>query len=169
MANPDPITPVTRNPAGPLVILAALGTGSLLTLMLLSNSTMAAHTSALYSSFAAHGVGSVVAAFALLALWRLRGTQRDRTVLRRHAPLWAYLGGISGALTVVATSLAANSELALTGTLALGIAGQMALALIFDATGAMGIERRLPSGRQLLSLAAIVVGTLLIIFSRGMS
>ena len=166
MAKIDPALPAAAT-IGPLMILAALGTGSLLTLMLLSNGTMAAHTTALYSSLVAHGVGSVVAALALLALWRLRRAEADRTVLRRQAPLWAYLGGISGALTVMATSAAVNSPLALTGTLALGIAGQMALALIFDATGAMGIERRFPSRRELLSLAAIIAGTLLIIFSRG--
>lgn len=162
MARPD--APATS----PLVILGALATGSLLTFMLLSNSTMAAHTTPLYSSLVAHGVGSVVAVIALAVLWRVRGTEKDRTALKRHAPFWAYLAGISGAATVLVTSEAANSPLALTGTLALGIAGQVALALCFDLFGGMGIARRRPGARELLSLAAIVCGTLLIIFSRGM-
>ncbi|WP_226626665.1 DMT family transporter [Alloyangia pacifica] len=149
----------------PLEILAALCAGSLLTLMLLSNGMMAAHTTPIFASLTAHGVGSLVAVLLLGVFWV------RRPALRRgpggRAPLWAYLGGISGALTVVVSTVVVNSSLALTGTMALGLAGQVALALIFDATGALGLERRLPRRNDLLALAAIIVGTLLIIFARG--
>ncbi|WP_134679023.1 DMT family transporter [Paracoccus ravus] len=156
-------SPSRRN--APLEIVAALATGGLLTLMLLSNSAMAAHTSPLFSSLTAHGTGSVVAALALLAIRqrRLAGTRPTR-----RAPLWAYLGGVSGALTVMLTSQAANSSLALTGTLAIGLAGQVVLALAFDCFGALGIQKRLPRRKDLIALGAILAGTLLIIRARGM-
>ncbi|MTH78072.1 hypothetical protein GL286_10060 [Paracoccus aestuariivivens] len=136
--------------------------------MVLSNSMMAAHTTPLFSSLTAHGVGSVVAGIALWGVWLLRRGQAE-PIAKRHIPLWAYLGGISGALTVIITSSTANSALALTGTLALGLAGQVVLALIFDVFGAMGIERRLPRKNDLIALAAIIAGTILIIFARGAS
>ncbi len=132
----------------PLEIAAALCAGSLLTLMLLSNGMMAAHTTPVFASLTAHGVGSVVAAL-LLGLFWMRRPSAQRGQPRRRAPLWAYLGGVSGALTVVLSTVVVNSSLALTGTLALGL------------------EKRMPRRNDLLALAAIVAGTLLIIFARG--
>ncbi|WP_220443896.1 DMT family transporter [Pararhodobacter zhoushanensis] len=148
-----------------LEIVLALAAGSLLSFMLLCNSSLAAYGTPLFSSLTAHGVGTVVAGLTVAGLWRWRVRPVGR---RGRAPLWAYLGGLSGALTVLATSIAANSPLALTGTLALGIAGQVFLALVFDAMGAMGLTRRLPSLRDLAALAAILAGTGLIIAARGM-
>ncbi|MFC3059881.1 DMT family transporter [Paenirhodobacter populi] len=148
----------------PVEICAALATGGLLTFMLFSNSTMAAYTTPLFSSLVAHGVGTVAAAVALVligALWRPGASSKGV-----RAPLWAYLGGVSGALTVMLTSMTANSPLALTGTLALGLVGQVVLALVFDRFGVMGL-RRMPTRNDLMSLGLIVAGTLLIIFSRG--
>lgn len=152
-------------PPHPLEICAALCAGALLTLMLLSNGMMAAHTTPIFASLTAHGVGSVVAVVLLLAL-RLRAPAA-RAGERARAPLWAYLGGISGALTVVVSTVVVNSSLALTGTMALGLAGQVVLALLFDCFGALGMERRLPRRNDLMALAAIIAGTLLIIFARG--
>ena len=148
-------------------IAAALATGGLLTFMLLCNSAMAAATTPLFSSLAAHGVGTVVAAAALAVIWLTRGARAARPNGPRRTPLWAYLGGVSGALTVMVTSYTANSALALTGTLALGLAGQVVLALIFDMTGAMGVKRRLPTLTELGALGAILAGTALIILARG--
>ncbi|WP_138472584.1 DMT family transporter [Poseidonocella sp. HB161398] len=145
-------------------ILAALGAGGLLTLMLLANSTMAAHAGPLFSSLAAHGTGTVVAA-ALLLLGRRRRAVPPAAPGR--VPLWAYLGGVSGALTVILTSWTANSGLALTGTLALGLAGQVVLALAFDMTGALGLARRRPEPRELGALGLILAGTVLVILTRG--
>lgn len=151
-------------PPRPLEICAALCAGALLTLMLLSNGMMAAQTTPIFASLTAHGVGSVVAVGLLLAL---RFRRRPPNVLPRpRAPLWAYLAGISGALTVIISTVVVNSPLALTGTMALGLAGQVVLALLFDCFGALGLERRLPRRNDLLALGAIILGTLLIIFAR---
>ncbi|AEM40283.1 DMT family transporter [Ketogulonicigenium vulgare] len=144
----------------------ALATGGLMTIMLLSNSLMAAHTTPLFSSLTAHGVGAVALVLAVLAL-RLAMPGKAQPPLIGRAPLWAYLGGLSGALTVVLTSYAANSSLALTGTLALGLAGQVILALIFDRFGLLGMARRKPTRNDLISLALVIGGTLLIIFGRA--
>ncbi|ARO14058.1 bacterial/archaeal transporter family-2 protein [Ketogulonicigenium robustum] len=158
-------TAQTRAPK-PIEIAVALATGGLMTVMLLSNSMMAAHTTPLFSSLTAHGVGTLVLV-AALALLRLVRKGQGAAPIVANAPLWVYLGGLSGALTVVVTSTAANSALALTGTLALGLAGQVVLALVFDRFGLLGMTKRLPTRNDMLALVLIIAGTLLIIFGRG--
>lgn len=157
--------PATRPPQAP-EILAALATGGLMTFMLLTNSTLAAHTTPVFSSLAAHGVGTLAAVLALAVL-RLRSGALAGHAGHGRAPLWAYLGGISGAVTVAVTSAAANSALALTGTLALGLAGQAVLALVCDRFGLLGLPRRPLHRADVLSLVLIGAGTLLVVFARG--
>ncbi len=82
-------------------------------------------------------------------------------------PLWAYLGGLSGAVTVVLTGYTMNTALALTGTLALGLAGQVAFSLAADRWGLFGLPRRRPTARDLAAVALITAGSLAIIFSGG--
>lgn len=148
----------------PTDLLAALLTGGLLTFMVLLNGLMAAHTSPFFASLAAHGTGTI-AAGAVLALVLMTGG--GRRMVRGRAPLWAYLGGLSGAVTVMLTSVTVNSALALTGTLALGLAGQMALGLVCDRFGLFGLARRDPTARDLAALALIGAGALLVIFAGG--
>ncbi len=130
--------------------------GGLLAVMLLLNGTLAAHTNATFSSWAAHASGAALA-LALL-LMRPRGL-----VWRGGAPLWAYLGGLSGALTVIVTAMAMNSALALSGTLALGLAGQAAFGLVADRFGLFGLKVRHPGWRAYGALALILAGSGLVI------
>ena len=94
---------------------------------------------------------------------------RDSRTKRRAAegsavPAWAYLGGVSGALTVMLSSLAANTVLALSGTLALGLVGQAAFGLAADRWGWLGMPRRPATPRALLSLLLILGGSAILIF-----
>lgn len=146
----------------PLDLLAAFGTGGLLSLMVLFNGTLAFHTTPFFSSVAAHATGTV-AALVFLAL-RPRGANGGP---RPSAPLWAYLGGLSGAVTVILTGSAMNTVLALTGTLALGLAGQVAFSLAADRWGLFGLPRRRPTPRDLAAIALISAGSVAIIFSGG--
>jgi bacterial/archaeal transporter family-2 protein len=130
--------------------------GGLLAVMLLLNGTLAAHTSATFSSWVAHGTGAALALG--LLLMRPRGL-----VWRGGAPLWAYLGGLSGAVTVIVTAVAMNSALALSGTLALGLAGQAAFGLLADRLGLFGLAVRRPGWRAYGALALILVGSGLVI------
>jgi transporter family-2 protein len=160
--DPMPQDPMTqqRHPAA-LPFLAAFGTGGLLTLMVHFNGTLAAHGTALFASWAAHGTGTVVALILLLTWRRLRtGTAGGGG----PAPLWAYAGGASGAVTVMLTSVTVNSALALSGTLALGLAGQMLFSLAADRWGMFDLPRRNPDRRDLATIGLIVAGSLVIIF-----
>lgn len=150
--------------------LLAFLSGGLLTLMVLFNGQWAAEGTALFASWMAHGTGTV-AAVALLALlgWRRRVAAADAAAVPapRPAPGWAYLGGVSGALTVMLTSTTVNSALALSGTLALGLLGQAGYSLLADRFGWFGLARRPIGARQAGALALILAGSFLVIFSGG--
>ncbi len=146
----------------PLHLVAAFGTGCLLTLMVHFNGELGRYGNALFASWAAHGTGTVAALVFLGLLWMRR---RPAVVADKpKAPWWAYLGGLSGAITVILTSLTVNSPLALSGTLALGLAGQVAFSLAADRWGLFGMPRRKAELRDYAALALIVAGSALIIF-----
>jgi transporter family-2 protein len=156
--------PMTRPAARPSTdLMLAFGAGCLLTLMVLFNGQMAAATTPVFSSWVAHATGIVAATAFLVALRSRRAIAAGRA----RAPLWAYLGGISGAVTVILTSTTVNSVLALSGTLALGLLGQMAFGLASDAFGLFGLPRRRPGPRDIGALVLILAGSGLIIFGGG--
>ena len=152
----------------PLHLLAAFGTGGLLTLMVFFNGEVGRHGNALFSSWAAHGTGTV-AAIVFLATLRKRSAAPPSKA-RPPAPLWAYLGGVSGAATVMLTSTTVNTPLALAGTLALGLAGQVIFSLAADRWGLFGLPRRRLTLRDLGALVLIGSGSaLIILFGPGAS
>lgn len=144
----------------PLHLLAAFGSGGLLTLMVFFNGESARYGGALFSSWLAHGTGTIAALIFLALLWRSRKASGGKGV---QAPLWAYLGGISGAATVMLTSTSVNTPLALAGTLALGLAGQVVFSLAADAWGLFGLPRRRLGLNDAGAVTLIGAGSLLII------
>ncbi len=145
----------------PLHLLAAFASGGLLTFAVFINAEAGRYGGALYSSWLAHGTGTL-AAILVLALLRLRRRPAERPASGK-APLWDYLGGISGAATVMLTSTSVNTPLALAGTLALGLAGQVAFSLAADRWGLFGLPRRRLTRRDAGAVVLIVAGSLLII------
>lgn len=147
-----------------LDLLIAFASGGLLTLMVLFNGEMGRATTAFFASWAAHATGTVAALIAL-ALLTARTGIRHSTAAR--APLWSYLAGLSGAVTVMLTSATVNSPLALSGTLALGLAGQAGFALLSDRFGWFGMPVRMPRRDDLAALGLILAGSVLVIFAAG--
>ncbi|WP_438955175.1 DMT family transporter [Cognatiyoonia sp.] len=138
--------------------IAAFLTGGLLSLMVLTNGTLAVYGTLLFSSWVPHFTGTS-AALALLLVLRPKRAQPTR------APLWSYAAGIVGAFTVMLTSAALNSPLALSGTIALGLAGQVAFSIIADLRGLFGLPKRRPSTREWAAFALILVGAGLLVLS----
>ncbi|MDG1376858.1 MAG: DMT family transporter [Yoonia sp.] len=152
---------MTEKPEPRLIhFLGAFGAGCLITLMLLTNGTLAQYGSLMFSSWVPHLTGTALALVILLVL-------RPARTSPKRPPLWAYLGGVSGGLTVIATSAAMNSALALSGTIALGLAGQIVFSLFADARGLFGLPQRMPKWRDFAGLGLIVAGALVIIFFGG--
>lgn len=141
--------------------LAALAAGALLSLMVHLNGEAARQGGALFSSWIAHGTGTV-AALLVIPLWWKAIHRSD--VARGAIPLWAYLGGLAGAVTVIMTSTAVNSSLALSGTVALGLAGQIVFSLAADQWGLFGIAKRRLRLGDAVALALIVAGSALVIW-----
>ncbi len=140
----------------------AFGAGGLLSLMVLFNGTLAAYGSLFFASWVPHLTGTVAALLILVIL-------RPKRAKAVHPPLWAYLGGVSGAVTVMLTSATLNSALALSGTIALGLAGQMVFSLFADIRGLFGLPQRMPQARDYLALTLIIAGSLILIFFGGAS
>ncbi|MEL6841222.1 MAG: DMT family transporter [Pseudomonadota bacterium] len=153
------MSPSTLHPR-PYHFAAAFGAGGLLTLMVLFNGTLAAYGSLLFSSWVPHLTGTFAALLLLLIL-------RPARAARTRPPLWTYLGGVSGALTVMLTSATMNTALALSGTIALGLAGQVLFSLFADMRGLFGLPKRMPIGRDYAALGLILLGSLILIFFGG--
>lgn len=141
----------------PLYFAAAFGTGGLLSFMVLFNGTLAAYGSLFFASWVPHLTGTAAALLFLLAL-------RPKRARPARPPVWVYLGGVSGAITVMLTSATLNSGLALSGTIALGLAGQMMFSLFADMRGLFGLPQRTPVQRDYLALILIIAGSLILIF-----
>lgn len=146
--------------SNPLHLLAAFASGWMLTLMVHLNGELARYGNALFSSWTAHGTGTLAALVFLAVLYRSRSSDSKP---KPAAPLWAYLGGISGAATVMVTSFAVNTPLALSGTMALGLAGQVGFSLAADRWGLFGFPSRRLGWRDVASVALILAGSALII------
>ncbi|NPD14817.1 EamA-like transporter family protein [Xinfangfangia sp. D13-10-4-6] len=142
----------------PFLLLAAFGSGALLSLMILCNATVTAHTNGHFSSLAAHGSGMLAALIVLAALPAARRSWRG------GAPLWAFSGGLMGAVTVALGTVAVNSPLALSGMIALGLLGQVVYSLLADRFGWFGLPKRRPDGRDALVVGLILAGCLLIVW-----
>ena len=150
-------------PASPtrfIDFLSAFATGGLLTLMVWFNGTLAGHGTVLFASWVPHLTGTVLAIGVLLVL-------RPTKASTIRAPWWAYLGGISGAVTVVLTSASMQSPLAVSGTIALGLTGQMVFSLAADKWGLLGLPQRDPTMRDVLALTLILAGSVVLIFFGG--
>lgn len=148
-------------------VLAAFATGCVLTLMVHFNGELGRYGTPVFASWAAHGTGTIAAAIWLALTWIATRISPFASGGTARAPLWAYLGGISGAITVILTSMSVNSPLALSGTLALGLAGQVGFGLVADRWGLFGMPRRNSDLRDYAALALIVAGSAVIIFSAG--
>lgn len=152
---------MTRSASLPALIVVAFGTGCLPTIMLFFNSELIGQGGPLLGSWIVHGTGTFAAIVLLLLLSRFRPA--DRAVPEGRPPLWAFLGGCTGAVNVMLSSTAVNAGLALSGTQAVALSGQMLFGLAADRWGFLGLPRRALSLADVLPVGLIVAGSLVII------
>lgn len=146
-----------------LYFAAAFAAGCVLAMMTHLNGLLSFHSNAMFASWTAHATGTVVSIvlLGLLALKRPAAT----AVAKPSIPWWAYLGGVFGAATVVCAALAVNSPLALSGTIAIGLASQVLFSLAADYWGFFGLPSRRLDRRDLIVVVLILAGGLLVILS----
>lgn len=147
-------------------ILPALIAGVVLAFMIEWNSQLAQHSSPLFASWTAHGVGSI-ASLMLVKLVSGAGAKEGGNTGGTRWPLWSYLGGIPGAFTVLLAAISVNSDLGLSGTLALMLLGQMAFGLVADRFALFRLERRQPHLREAFGIALVLAGSIVVILIRS--
>ncbi|TNB49810.1 EamA-like transporter family protein [Martelella lutilitoris] len=152
-----------------IYFLAAFAAGCIMAVMTHLNAVVALYGSPMYASWAGHGCGTIAAVAILVFLhFRKSGAEEsDPKVEKIRVPWWGYLGGVSGAATVVAASLAVNSPLALSGAIALGLGGQVLFSLAADQWGLFGLPARRLDLRDLAAVVFILAGSILVIMSGG--
>ncbi|MCL1125098.1 DMT family transporter [Shewanella surugensis] len=150
--------------------LLAIVAGSLLALMISINSGLAILNSPLQASWAAHGIGALVAIFLVVVYSRCFRLSQSKA--NRHKkdnklislPSWAYFGGIPGAFTVLLAAITVNSEIGLSGTLACALVGQIVFGMISDHFGWFESEIKAFVLQDLLKVLPIIAGSFLLIF-----
>jgi transporter family-2 protein len=104
-------------------------------------------------------ISFMVGTIALAVVW-LASSNRPGTAAFGGLPWYAWVGGLYGA-TFVAVAAYAAPKIGLASLITIGIAGQMAMALLLDHLGAMGLNREpINFGRiagALLVLAGVVL------------
>lgn len=145
--------------------IVALAGGVLLALMIDYNSLLAKHTAPLYASWVAHGLGALAALVLVLLYSRMsRPPSTDAKRPRVKQPLWLYAGGIPGAFTVVLAAITVNSSLALSGTVALMLVGQVLFGIAADHLGLFRTPKRRIVPADFFAALSILTGSALIIF-----
>ena len=146
--------------------LAAFLGGALLAYMLSCNALLAKHSTPLFASWAAHGLGA--AAALLLVSMRPLFSRPSAAAgpASGTAPRWAFLGGLPGALTVVLAGITINSRLGLPGTVSLALVGQVVFGFASDAFGLFGAPKRRFGAADLAAALLILAGSALIIFGK---
>lgn len=147
-------------------ILLALVAGVVLAIMTDWNSQLARYSSPLFASWTAHGIGTITS-LTLAFILSFRGKTTTVSVPHHRWPLWAYLGGVPGAFTVLLAAITVNSALGLAGTLALLLVGQMAFGVCADYFGLFRLPRRQPQLRETIGFALVLVGSMIIIVARS--
>ena len=146
----------------------ALAAGVVLAMMIDRNSALARHSSPLFASWVAHGIGAIASLLFVMA-WAIASRRVGGGLAASPArgPLWAYFGGIPGAMTVLLAAITVNGPLGLAGTLALMLVGQMIFGMIADGLGWLGMARRTFTQRDLFAAALVIAGGAMIILSRN--
>ncbi len=79
-----------------------------------------------------------------------------------HAPWWALVGGLLGAVYVT-TALVAVRTLGATGLTAVVITGQLVISVVIDRFGLLGIARQQIGVTRILGLVLLVAGFVLVV------
>jgi transporter family-2 protein len=147
-------------------VIFALSAGFVLAGMTDRNSQLARHSTPLFASRAAHGVGAITGTILVLII-SAGGKGKTASIQKQRWPLWVYLGGLPGAFTVFLAAVTVNSALGLAGTLAMLLVGQISFGVVVDCFGLFRLERRQPKCRETMGFALVLIGSIVIVGARS--
>jgi bacterial/archaeal transporter family-2 protein len=142
-----------------VAVVATVAAGGLVAAQAPANNVISdslGHFGAALVSFA---VGTTI--ILLLTFTVAGGIQGDEAA---GSPAWYYwiLGGVGGAAIVVVTLITVR-ELGAGGVTAAVIAGQLALSVVLDRAGVLGLDERAITWEKLVGIALLAAGTVLIV------
>lgn len=145
------------NPANLIPIVLVLFAGGMIALQAPTNAMLAkAGGSPVLAALISFAVGTLV-----LLVVALGSGQRPRTAAFAGLPVYAWFGGAYGAAYVAIAAYAAP-RIGLASLITLGIAGQIASALLLDHVGAFGLPREPVNLGRVLGAILVVAGVLLV-------
>ena len=140
-----------------LAVGATVVAGALVALQAPINSKLGTRTGTFPAVTISFAVGLLVLVALLAVLGQLGGVGAAR-----GAPWWYFLGGILGVIYVT-TVLVSVRELGAGGVTAATIAGQLALSLVIDQLGLLGVARQPITAAKLLGVLLLGAGVWLIV------
>jgi bacterial/archaeal transporter family-2 protein len=140
-----------------VAVLATVAAGGVVALQAPANNVLSKYLGSFGAAVASFSVGLIVIVVVTFAF--AGGITADDA-----APPWYYwiLGGIGG-VVIVTVSLIAVRELGAGGVTAATIAGQLALSVVIDRMGVLGLEERAITWEKLLGIGLLALGTVLIV------
>src|SRR3982751_6682494 len=144
------------NPAMALPVLLVLGAGGMISLQAPTNAMLArAGGSPVLAALISFAVGTLTLLFAWLG-----SGNRPAPASFAGLPWYAWLGGMYGAVYVAIAAYAAP-KIGLASLITIGIAGQIATALLLDHFGVLGLPRDPISIGRVLGALLVVAGVVL--------
>jgi len=145
------------NPAMLVPMLLVLTAGGMIALQAPTNAILAkAGGSPVLAALISFAVGTVT----LLIVWIASGN-RPRASAFAGLPAYAWVGGAYGALYVAVAAYAAP-RLGLAALITIGIAGQIAMALLLDHFGALGLPREPINLARIAGALLVIAGVVLV-------
>lgn len=141
-----------------LAVLLSIGVGGLVALQAPINSLLGKRVGSLQAATVSFLVGTV--ALAVIALLFASGPSSGAGL--RGAPVYYFAGGLLGA-AYVASALVTVRVLGAGGVSAAIIAGQLAMSVIIDRVGVLGLPERPLTASRLLGVGLLIVGVLLVV------
>lgn len=147
----------------------AIIAGVVLTIMIKLNSELSVNSTPILASWVAHSVGTMAALLMVLYLSiqkNYSNSGKNLELIKKHTPVWFYMGGIFGALVVVMGAISVNSDLGLSGSLAFMLVGQVIFGVVTDHFGLFGTQVRVFDKATFLAVLCILSGCIILIFFR---
>jgi transporter family-2 protein len=141
-----------------LAVLLGAGAGTLLAMQAPINSRLGRSIGSVQAATFSFLVGTV----ALLAISAFVSGGWGQLGHVSRAPAWALIGGLLGAV-YVSVALVAVRTLGASGLTAVVIAGQLAMSVVIDRFGLLGVARTAITTERIVGLVLLVAGVALVV------
>lgn len=137
----------------------AFASGIILTVIIVSNSIVAKHTSPYYASAVLYAVGTISSLILAIITHKSNKPNDNKAQLS----ILVYSGGILGILTTISDAITTNSPLSFVGSFALILLAQVIYGVLSDKHGFFGTTKRIIKNTDWYAILLICSGSIIII------